>query len=121
MAMAEGLGTLASLVVESRFAVVVRATNTFRRPNLNLAEAAFQEWSDRLRAADEPCWHIAGRARIRRSMPPELVRRRLLTLYPDGRLQTEEGLFPEITESNFSGVQESFDYPDSRVQCSNRN
>jgi hypothetical protein len=41
---------------------------------------------------------------------PELVRRGLATLYPDGRLQTENGTFLETTGTTTSGVQEFFDY-----------
>ena len=41
---------------------------------------------------------------------PELVRRGLVTLYPDGRLQTEDGSFLETNATTTSGVQEFFDY-----------
>ncbi|MGD9634641.1 MAG: hypothetical protein AB7G28_10535 [Pirellulales bacterium] len=45
-----------------------------------------------------------------RDFAPELVRRGLVTLYPDGRLQTEDGSFVETTGTTTSGVQEFFDY-----------
>jgi hypothetical protein len=41
---------------------------------------------------------------------PELVRRGLATLYPDGRLQTEDGSYLKTTGTTTSGVQEFFDY-----------
>jgi hypothetical protein len=41
---------------------------------------------------------------------PELVRRGIATLYPDGRLQTEDGSYTEIKATSTSGVQEFFDY-----------
>jgi hypothetical protein len=45
-----------------------------------------------------------------RDFSPDLVRRGAVTLYPDGRLQTEDGSFLETTETTTSGVQEFFDY-----------
>ena len=41
---------------------------------------------------------------------PELARRGMAILYPDGRLQTEEGSFVETTGTTTSGLQEFFDY-----------
>jgi hypothetical protein len=41
---------------------------------------------------------------------PELVRRGIATLYPDGRLQAEDGSYVETTGTATSGVQEFFDY-----------
>jgi hypothetical protein len=45
-----------------------------------------------------------------RDFSPELVRRGLVTLFPDGRLQTEDGALVETTGTTTSGVQEFFDY-----------
>ena len=45
-----------------------------------------------------------------RDFSPEFVRRGVVTLYPDGRLQTEDGSFLETTGTTTSGVQEFFDY-----------
>ena len=41
---------------------------------------------------------------------PEFARRGMAILYPDGRLQTEDGSFVETTGTTTSGVQEFFDY-----------
>ena len=45
-----------------------------------------------------------------REFQPEHARRGLAILYPDGRLQTEDGSYLQTTGTTTSGVQEFFDY-----------